>query len=96
MIHLRSDVSIHKKAWTNAKICKSESLFSKNLARSIWDISKLTNRCLAEGVQKVSNRQSPRKLLTPEKVNIVEGIHFYIQLFFLVNFNKLSCQLLYY
>ena len=81
MIHLGSDVSIHKKAWTNAKISKSASLFSKNLARSIWGISKLTNRCLAEGARKVSNRESPRKLLTPEKVQIVEGKYSYIKLF---------------
>lgn len=75
MVYLGKNISIPLKTWKLIRDrSKSTSIFVKNLARALWGIDKLANRCLAqkESLQKVSNRESPRKILTPEKINVIK------------------------
>ena len=70
MIYIGHGNSLHKSVWQVAKRSSTASLFIKNIARSIWGSSKLSNRCLSvcDTLKKISTRESPRKIVTPEKL----------------------------
>lgn len=76
MIHLGHGTSIQSSKWRECKKSKTISLFVKNLARTLWGVSKLANRFLKEtdNIKKFSNRASPRKVVTPDKVSLLEGM----------------------
>ncbi|XP_051165626.1 uncharacterized protein LOC127286549 isoform X9 [Leptopilina boulardi] len=73
-IHLGHDVFIKHESWKLIQKEKKDSLYVKNLATCIWTRQKLANRCVeySEDLISIPNR-SPRKLLTPKKMKVVEG-----------------------
>lgn len=74
-VHLGDGVYIKHETWKLLKFEKKDSLFVKNLSLAMWSREALANRCIEfkDDLRSIPNR-SPRKLLTPEKVKVVNGI----------------------
>ncbi|KAL7296834.1 hypothetical protein TKK_0010230 [Trichogramma kaykai] len=75
MVHLGRGVSIPLQNLNIVKTTSTtRSLFVKNFARAMYGREKLANRCLKESQKnmKVTTRASPRKLLTPKKMNVIK------------------------
>lgn len=75
-IYLDEEIFISSENWDSIQNQKDDSKFVKNLAQAIWTRHELVNRSLdGKGAARIVNR-SPRKMLTPKKRQVIEGIHF--------------------
>ncbi|KAL7289588.1 hypothetical protein TKK_0016555 [Trichogramma kaykai] len=73
LIHIGMGISMSKKEWERIKL-RSETrlIFVKELARDNYGIEKLANRRLDNygRVQKVTNRASPRSIVSPRRLSV--------------------------
>lgn len=81
-VHLGKNIFIKEDTWKLLEGEDKDTLYVKNLALAIWSRHALANRCIEmrDDLREITGR-SPRKVVTPKKKKVLEGIYIYIYIY---------------